>query len=328
MTDSPSPTAAAIVQRRHETLGCRETWVQWNAARGCLEAPAVLPERFRGRVTESRTITMRSLSAHAREVRVDYYAVLSRVHDRLAARPPLRQRDLALGGLWICDADLEATHVAGFPIDPELGRWARREDATCVRPGAPVEVWYHGTDGAFLKSIAEDNGLRESEKGLLGPGVYLATFWKAAGRYAARDAAYTLRTEEGRAAVLRCYVESERLLRRGGAFERGAVAAEPCDGSAASLSSSSDCPCPCGCGTDYADHTGTWRARGHDGYVLYPVLRRGIRRKRDGAPCYVVRNPEVCARREIVHVQSIHLVDMRTVEGPDYKPDSRTTRCL
>lgn len=101
------------------------------------------------------------------------------------------------GGLFVTVAEIAACgereggtiwHVSHLPPGtlaavaacPAL-QAAWRETEGCYR------VLYHGTDGAAASALRED-GLRPSEGGMMGPGVYLGSFFKAA-RYAMYNSA-------------------------------------------------------------------------------------------------------------------------------------------
>jgi hypothetical protein len=293
--------ALFVIVRQHPTLGVLEVFLN---GRERLSLPRELPARFSGRLERLFEDVYRCTRSS------DY------------TEAPLRnRRDLLLGGVWACDRDFDArgAHpdttevpalvvVSGIPVEAASVRlWrsvvTRVEEA--VRPARRVlAVGYHGSSADNAAGICAE-GLRESD-GMLGRGVYLANFWKAAYRYGLLDPKYRLRPEG--AVVSRVYVvdrrdEDARIA------EKGTEASEACP-----------CDAPCGhyrmsgriAWTRGCDHLSRWRSdESVAGVHVDPATCA-----RDLAGKRVVNNEEWCVRRECAHVQFVSVVDPASRLGP------------
>jgi hypothetical protein len=137
---------------------------------------------------------------------------------------------------------------------------------------------------------------------MLGRGVYLTHFWRAAMRYALMDVDYNVRPEGG--AVARVYVNSREFETR--------------DGSSAVEM------CRCGkCTSDQyvnlvrhrrvADHLALWRAGAVAG-VHVPPCRGDTVDPKTGLVRWLARSDEWCCRGEMCSVQEIMRVDASSVK--------------
>lgn len=226
---------------------------------------------------------------------------------------------------WICEADLVPTgevpgqvtpRVApwGIPVSPEQARrWTQelRKIGPCN-----VLVAYHGTCVSLAASIST-SGLAESSSGMLGRGVYLTHFWRAAMRYAQRDQGYKVRKRGG--AVLRVYVRGTSknpptLLRR--------------DGSPGGYT------CRCGkCTCDkyraqermrrMVDHGGLWRGLAVHG-VHVPPCRGDTVDPKSGETRWLCRSDEFVLRGEFCHAQE--LCRVKSAGDVDYQAESRSVK--
>jgi hypothetical protein len=118
--------------------------------------------------------------------------------------PVIRTADLAAGRacLWLAADELRPSGGFGTVVSPRCSVYGlqlrdhhagslltslqRRLEALDAATGLPTGLTlYHGTDEAAAKGIRGIGAFRESPHGMLGRGVYVGTFWKAA-RFAAR----------------------------------------------------------------------------------------------------------------------------------------------
>jgi hypothetical protein len=101
---------------------------------------------------------------------------------------------------WIPAAAVSSGSWFHQEVSPLLqAAWRHARD--CLLPRRVVArttpepmVLYHGTSAAAAKSIVKQRRLLPSATGMLGSGVYMGSFWKAA-RFATWDAHYTPRVE-------------------------------------------------------------------------------------------------------------------------------------
>lgn len=207
---------------------------------------------------------------------------------------------------WLCEADLAPygeipgkvpARIApwGIPIPPDQARgWG--EELRKLGP-CNVLVAYHGTCSSLAVRIQRD-GLAESRAGMLGRGVYLTHFWRAAMRYARMDQGYKLRKRGG--AVVRVYV-------RGTKTEPPSVLTR--DGSEGNFT------CHCGkCTCDkyrgqarmrrMVDHEGLWRGRAVHG-VHVPPCRGDTVDPKTGTTRWLARSDEFVFRGEFCYAQEI-----------------------
>lgn len=294
---SASLPAQFVIVRLHPTLNVLEVFLN---GRERLSLPRELPARFSDRL----------------ERMFDGVYHCTRSSD-FGYAPVRGRRDLLLGGVWACDRDFDArgAHpdssevpalvvVSGVPVDPAAVRAWRSVSARAaelLRPERTVlAVGYHGSSADNAAGICTE-GLRESD-GMLGRGVYLANFWKAAYRYGLLDPKYRLRPEG--AIVARVYVVCCATDARVG--EMGTEESPPCM-----------CEAPCAhyrmsgrvAWTRGCDHLSRWRSYEE----LAGVHVDPFTCARDLAGKRVVNNEEWCVRRECAFVQCVSVVD----------PDSR-----
>lgn len=324
------------VVRVHPVLRCFELFVE--CPRGAWElprAPARASAEPRGRGRDHDEATAAAAAAHeewdlpedpAVRVRVLGFASEAEVTPRAARRP----RAVFSEGLWSSEDDWRPRgrflpagvppRVAplGIPVGggPTLARIAAVFRALRDRAVAwdlarvPPLVAYHGTSAACVEGILRE-GLRETEHGMLGRGVYLADPWKAAHRYAARGPAYAARPEGG--ALVRVYVAARPAeLRWRVARSSVHEAAEACACAVCRRRGAPWCT--------VADHESRWRTAGFAGAAA-PADERwgpeGMRR--------VLRNEEFCVRGDRCHVQQVYLLEPLTPEdmAVPYDPHAR-----
>lgn len=291
-----------LVCRRHPKLGVFEIWLSGST----LSPPTTVPERY---------VVRSTINEDKREAYVKHSAVTDFC--------PLRTRkDLRTHGIWVCEADFEPH--GGHPSHPgcscvtisgmrvasgimERFREALGRMEEALPPMGPVgkvlAVGYHGTSTSNLSSICRTT-LRASN-GMMGRGVYLAHFWKAALRYGALDARYGIRPEGG--AVFRAYIVSwndDEHIREIGTPE------------------SPMCPCDVPCQYYRSVGRAAW-SRACDHQSLWRNDARVVGVHVDPETCdtdnggaRVINNEEWCVREEHVVLQSAHYVDMTCVHRP------------
>lgn len=256
-----------------------------------------------------------------------------------ACEPRLRTREsLRTEGLWTCEDDWRPRGAfaplgvraraapLGFPLRDEEWDVLREAFARCADRAAERDlprptplVAFHGTHARNWDSIRA-HGLWETF-GMLGHGVYLADFDKAAGRYALRDADYGLR-DAGDALVVRVFATARpgQLQWRGTELPRSYA-------------------CPCvrcarmgALWARVADHEDRWRRDGFRGCAALADQRAdptpGDARMRVGLR-RVLRNDEYCLRNIYCFVQDAYIVDPASAtHGPReaYNPMDRGLR--
>ena len=246
----------------------------------------------------------------------------------LLAEPPpegAKLRSSRDGGVfWLSEADLVPRGRIPGSVEAIVAPWGipvPREEAeawaAALRGLGPCHALaaYHGLPQSAAVSVAK-HGLWESKEGMLGRGVYLTHFWRAAMRYAMMEADYKPRACGG--AVARAYVFRARMLVR--------------DGSAsAPICECGKCRCPKYrdnlCQRRVADHLATWRRERAAG-VHVPPCRGDTVDPKTGETRWLARSDEWCCRGELVEVQEIMRVDPSSYEssGP-YVAGVRSVRC-
>jgi len=215
------------------------------------------------------------------------------------------------GVFWISEADLRpsggipgivAASVAPWGVAiPERVASSWRAALRSVGP-CRVHVAYHGTSQLLAPSLSQF-GVWESRDGMLGRGVYLTHFWRAAMRYALMDVGYKVRPEGG--AVARVYVHSLDFETRD-----GSPGVEMC------------CCGKCTCDKyvnlvrhrRVADHLALWRSGAVAG-VHVPPCRGDTVDPKTGLLRWLARSDEWCCRGEMCSVQEIMRVDASSVKN-------------
>lgn len=288
-----------------------------------LALPEEIPEKFASRVCLRNN---------------ELQCVVVRSGGRFAVPPLLGRRDMAMGGVWVLVQELVPRErggpmlAAGMPVAVDVHEqrlqlavaWAGIAMAPPRRaPALPFRVLglgYHGTSAASWASISRE-GIRES-LGMLGTGVYLAHFWKAASRYALRDMEYRARPEGG--VVIRCAIVS---WNGDGVVEEHGLPSSP----------------ECCCVGPFRDKCAGWRAMGqewlsraadHDSRWREDARVVGVHIGPETCVCdprtgkRAVSNEEWCVRKECVVVLSAHRVDPGSdptlCTGGAYDPKGRS----
>ena len=187
------------------------------------------------------------------------------------------------GGVWLVRDDMTprgeflpcevqgTRQFFGIGFEPEDVRVLLNAAESLGHGFGPLAL-YHGTALADKSSIALF-GLRASTSGMLGPGYYCGSFWKAA-RFAVRSQTYEMRP----GAIFRCLYDAGRIVE----FPRPGWA------------------CSCDLCQDashvatrtVSDHSGAWRLSARAAVARASTASIGT--CRDGTPRYALRNEEWC----------------------------------
>jgi len=279
----------------------------------CLSLPEALPSRYLGRAASFTLPVYGGVSCF----QVTSLAAPESQHTTHAGL-------LSGAGVWVTHDDMTPRggfapaglqplrHFFGVRIDESSALALSGVDPT-LRARARVLVppplsLYHGTEESSCASIM-GAGLRETF-GMLGTGVYLGTFWKAA-RFACLTQDYQ-RRHHGCVLRVLAFVTSVRALPQSG-WTCGCVR---CAGDA--------------CAATVSDHLGVWRQQGCDAlHALASTDACGVR-ARDGAPRFLLRNEEWAVRRERLFVTHTARVDEQSFFGARgvFDPLHRGTRIL
>jgi hypothetical protein len=292
-----------IVRR---TLGFAEVLVMGQP----LASPSSVPSRYAQRSAKVGEVGGRAV-----------YEVSSAV---FAQPVQLNAASLETQGIWIVPADARPmgaipddgvpSAVAVLGIALAHSEQELQKVCACVHAAnsTPDCVLYHGTSTTAWPSI-QASGLQHSQ-GMLGAGVYLGSFWKAA-RFAARTQTYQLR-EQGEALVARVYCFCPVLDDWTTRTETYACACAECSRARALGGAALE-------RSVFTDHESRWALNAECSGVHMPS-----RKSRVDPSLWIVRNAEWCLRAACCRVQNAALLDMQSVVRERYDPLQRSQRIL
>jgi hypothetical protein len=275
-----------------------------------LDAPQKLPERYLLRAKK-----VAEDDAHNPIFLVDSLAFVLPTQTN--------QRSITRNGMWIVPADARPSggidnagvadicSVFGIPI---VLSESKLQQICSVVPSAaksPSHVLYHGTSSDVWESLCK-HGLRPTY-GMLGVGVYLGTFWKAA-RYASQTQTYSDRKE---GIIVRVYVFAFSLFTFPENLRAPAYVCK-CENCERALRSGEGAQIE---RAAHTDHLSQWALdKTCHGAELLP------KQSKANPSLWIVRNAEWCIRPECVQIQNCALLEMR--QDAVYDPCDRTRRIL